>query len=194
VGALAAFYGLHLPRTEAIWFGAMISVSSTMVVVKILSAGGVTSTLASRVMIGLLVIQDLAVIPMLIVLPRLSNLEGAGSHLTRSILLAAGALLSVFFLGTWLLPRLLKAVVSWGSRELFLVTVVAIGVGIGYAAYITGLSFPLGAFIAGIILSNSEFSHQALSDVVPLRDIFGLLFFVSVGMLFDPAFAARHAA
>jgi CPA2 family monovalent cation:H+ antiporter-2 len=194
VGALAAFYGLHLPRTEAIWFGAMISVSSTMVVVKILSAGGVTSTLASRVMIGLLVIQDLAVIPMLIVLPRLSNLEGAGSNLTRSILLAAGALLSVFFLGTWLLPRLLKAVVSWGSRELFLVTVVAIGVGIGYAAYSTGLSFPLGAFIAGIILSNSDFSHQALSDVVPLRDIFGLLFFVSVGMLFDPAFAARHAA
>jgi CPA2 family monovalent cation:H+ antiporter-2 len=193
-GALVGIYGLHLSQTEAIWFGAMISLSSTMVVVKILTVGGVTSTLASRVMIGLLVIQDLAVIPMLIVLPRLNNPEGLGSTLPRSVLLAAGMLLSVFFVGTLLLPRLLDAVVSWGSRELFLVTVVTIGVGIGYAAYIAGLSFPLGAFVAGIVLSNSEFSHQALSDVVPLRDIFGLLFFVTVGMLFDPAFAVRHAA
>jgi CPA2 family monovalent cation:H+ antiporter-2 len=172
----------------------MISVSSTMVVVKILSAGGVTSTLASHVMIGLLVVQDLAVIPMLIVLPRLSNAAGSGPNLFRSILLAAAMLLSVFLLGTRFLPRLLNTVVSWGSRELFLVTVVTIGVGIGYAAYAAGLSFPLGAFVAGIILSSSEFSHQALSDVVPLRDIFGLLFFVTVGMLFDPGFALHHAA
>src|SRR5215831_4633596 len=193
-GALAAFYGFHLPRTEAIWFGAMISVSSTMVVVKLLSVGGVTSTLASRVMIGLLVIQDLAVIPMLIVLPKLNNPERLGSNLAVSVLLAAVMLLSVFFVGTRFLPRLLNAVVSWGSRELFLVSVVTIGVGIGYEAYISGLSFPLGAFVAGIILSGSEFSHQALSDVVPLRDIFGLLFFVTVGMLFDPGFALRHAA
>jgi CPA2 family monovalent cation:H+ antiporter-2 len=103
-------------------------------------------------------------------------------------------LISVFLLGTKFLPRLLKVVVSWGSRELFLVTVVTTGVGIGYAAYIAGLSFPLGAFVAGIILSSSEFSHQALSDVVPLRDIFGLLFFVTVGMLFNPAFALQHVA
>ena len=194
IGAIAALYGLHLPRTESIWFGAMISVSSTMVVVKILSAGGVTSTLASRVMIGLLVVQDLAVIPMLIVLPRLSNAAGSGPNLFRSILLSAAMLLSVFLLGTRFLPRLLNTVVSWGSRELFLVTVVTIGVGIGYAAYAAGLSFPLGAFVAGIILSSSEFSHQALSDVVPLRDIFGLLFFVTVGMLFDPGFALHHSA
>jgi CPA2 family monovalent cation:H+ antiporter-2 len=191
-GAIAAVYGLHLPRTEAIWFGAMISVSSTMVVVKILSAGGVTSTLASRVMIGLLVVQDLAVIPMLIVLPRLSNPDGSGSNLLRSILLSVAMLASIFLLGTRFLPRLLNVLVSWGSRELFLVTVVTTSVGIGYAAYVAGLSFPLGAFVAGIILSSSEFSHQALSDVVPLRDIFGLLFFVTVGMLFNPGFAFQH--
>src|SRR6185503_11661877 len=75
VGALAVSYGLHLPAPEAVWFGAMISLSSTMVVVKMLSAGGVTSTLASRVMIGLLVVQDLAVIPMLIILPQLGSAE-----------------------------------------------------------------------------------------------------------------------
>src|SRR5262249_4362744 len=193
-GGLAAFYGLHLSQTKAIWVGAMIFGSSTKVVAKIPSGGGVTSTLAVRVMIGLLVVQDLAVIPMLIVLPRLNNSGRLGSSLPGSVLLAAGMLLSVFFIGTLFLPRLLNAVVSWGSRELFLVTVVTIGVGIGYAAYTAGLSFPLGAFVAGIVLSSSEFSHQALSDVVPLRDIFGLLFFVTVGMLFDPAFALSHAA
>jgi CPA2 family monovalent cation:H+ antiporter-2 len=84
-------------------------------------------------------------------------------------------------------------VLAWGSRELFLVSVVAIGVGVGYATHLVGLSFALGAFVAGLVLSESEFSHQALSDVVPIRDIFGLLFFVSVGMLLDPAYAFSHA-
>ena len=70
---------------------------------------------------------------------------------------------------------------------------VAIGVGVGYATHIAGLSFALGAFVAGLVLSESEFSHQALSEVVPIRDIFGLMFFVSVGMLLDPAYAFSHA-
>jgi len=188
IGAMAAIYGLGLSYSEAIWFGAMISVSSTMVVVKILSAGGVTSTLASRVMIGLLVVQDLAVIPMLIILPQLDTPVGVLPKLLWSIAIAALSIVSVYFLGTRLLPRLLKAVLAWGDSELFLVTVVTTGVGVGYAAHAAGFSFALGAFVAGIILSESEFSHQALSDVVPLRDIFGLLFFVTVGMLFDPSF------
>src|SRR5262249_52513857 len=146
----------------------------------------------SRLMIGLLVVQDFAVVPMLIVLPQLSNPEDTFGNLLRSFAVAGAALVIVFFLGTRLLPRLLKHVRAWGSRELFLVTVVTIGVGVGYAAYLAGLSLALGAFIAGIILNESEFSHQALSDVAPLRDIFGLLFFVSVGMLFDPAFVFAH--
>lgn len=193
VGALAATYGLRMPLTEAIWFGAMISVSSTMVVLKTLSAGGVTSTLASRVMIGLLVIQDLAVIPMLIILPQLGTPHHIVPTLARALAIATAFLLAVYFLGTRLLPKLLKYVLAWGSRELFLVAVVATGVGVGYATYSVGLSFALGAFVAGIILSESEFSHQALSDVVPLRDVFGLLFFVTVGMLFDPRYALAHA-
>lgn len=192
-GALAAIYALRMPVTEAIWFGAMISVSSTMVVLKTLSAGGVMSTLASRVMIGLLVIQDLAVIPMLIILPQLGALDGLVSKLARSLAIAAAFLFAVAFLGTRLFPRLLKLLLDWGSRELFLVAVVATGVGVGYATHAVGLSFALGAFVAGIILSESEFSHQALSDVVSLRDVFGLLFFVTVGMLLDPHYAIAHA-
>jgi CPA2 family monovalent cation:H+ antiporter-2 len=96
-------------------------------------------------------------------------------------------------LGRWLLPMLLKRVLALGSRELFLVAIVAAGVGVGYAAHAAGLSFALGAFVAGLVLSESEISHQALRDVAPLRDIFGLLFFVSVGMLFDPQFVWEHA-
>jgi len=192
LGAIGATYGLQLHPAESMWFGAMISVSSTMVVVKILTAAGVTSTLASRVMIGLLVVQDFAVVPMLIILPQLSNPEGTLLKLLRSFAAAGAALVIVFVFGTRLLPHILKRVLAWGSRELFLVTVVAIGIGVGYAAYLAGLSLALGAFIAGIILNESEFSHQALSDVAPLRDIFGLLFFVSVGMLFDPAFVFAH--
>jgi CPA2 family monovalent cation:H+ antiporter-2 len=91
------------------------------------------------------------------------------------------------------LPKLLRLVLALGSSELFLVSVVAIGVGIGYATHLAGLSFALGAFVAGIVLSESEFSHRALSDVTPIRDIFGLLFFVSVGMLLDPRYVFSHA-
>lgn len=193
LGAAGAVWGLGMPFTEAIWFGAMVSVSSTMVVLKTLAAQGVTSTLASRVMIGFLVIQDLAVIPMLVILPALGSPDGLAWKVTKAIAIAAVFLAAVVFTGTKLLPKLLRQVLAWGSRELFLISVVAISVGIGYVTSLVGLSFALGAFVAGLILSESEFSHQALSDVVPLRDIFGLLFFVSVGMLFDPAFAMANA-
>lgn len=178
--------------TEAIWFGAMISVSSTVVVLKTLSASGLTSTLASRVMIGLLVVQDLAVVPMLVILPQLGDLEGLAGRVARAVGIGALFLTAIVILGNWLLPRLLKAILSWGSRELFLISVVAIGVGVGYATQLAGLSFALGAFIAGLVLSESEFSHQALSDIVPVRDIFGLLFFVTVGMLLDPTYAIAN--
>jgi CPA2 family monovalent cation:H+ antiporter-2 len=184
---------LELPLTDSIWLGAMISLSSTMVVLKGLSAAGKTATLASRAMIGLLVVQDLAVIPMLIVLPQVANLSGALPRLARAGGIAVLVLAAMVIIGRWLLPMLLARVVALGSRELFLVAVVASGVGVGYAAHAAGLSFALGAFVAGIVLSESEFSHQALSDVAPLRDIFGLLFFVTVGMLFDPRFVWEHA-
>lgn len=184
---------LGIATGEAIWLGAMVSLSSTMVVLKTLSSTGMTATFASRVMIGLLVVQDLAVIPMLTVLPQLNDLEHAGPKLGKAIGVAVVFLAVVYFAGTRVLPALLKRVILWGSRELFLVSVVAVGIGIGYATHAVGLSFALGAFVAGIVLSESEFSHQALSDIVPLRDVFGLLFFVSVGMLFEPAYLVAHA-
>lgn len=191
-GALGSIWLLGFATTDALWFGAMISVSSTMVVLKVLAAGGVTNTLASRVMIGLLLLQDLAVIPMLIILPQLGAEGNLLPRLASALALAAAFLAAVYFTGTWLLPPLFRRILAWGSQELFLVAVVATGVGVGAAMHAAGFSFALGAFVAGLILSESEFSHQALSDVVPLRDIFGLLFFVTVGMLFDPGYALRN--
>jgi CPA2 family monovalent cation:H+ antiporter-2 len=125
---------------------------------------------------------------MLIILPTLGNLQAGMMQLGSSVLLAALFLAVMIFVGTRVMPWLLRIITGWNSRELFLVAVVAIGVGVGYATYLVGLSFAFGAFVAGMVLSESDYSHQALSDIIPLRDVFGILFFVSVGMLIDPNF------
>ncbi|MBI1354188.1 MAG: portal protein [Acidobacteria bacterium] len=177
---------------ESVWFGAMIALSSTMVTLKILLAQGTANTLASRVMIGLLIVQDLAVAPLLIVLPKLNDLEKALPALGLAALQAVGFLAAMIFVGTRLIPWALKKIVHWRDHELFLVAVLALGVGVGYGTYLFGLSFAFGAFVAGMVLSESELSHQALADIVPLRDIFGLLFFASAGMLFDPMFLVEN--
>ncbi len=184
--------GLGSPLAESLWLGCMIALSSTMVVLKALAGSGMMTTLASRVMIGVLVVQDLAVIPMLVVLPQLERGGDIWASLARSLAVSLGLIAATYLLGTRLLPPLLRRISAWGPSELFLVAVVAISVGFGAAAHAVGISFALGAFIGGLVLSESEFSHQALADVVPLRDVFGLLFFVSVGMLFDPRYALAN--
>jgi CPA2 family monovalent cation:H+ antiporter-2 len=177
---------------EAIWMGAAVSLSSTMVVLKTLQGQGRVGTLSSRVMIGMLLVQDLAVVPMLILLPRLSNLQaGLGDvawALGKSVIFIA----LMIVVGSRIIPRLMVEVSKWCSRELFLLTVTALGLGIGYATYEVGLSFAFGAFVAGLVLSESDHNHQALSDIIPLRDIFGLLFFASVGMLLDPVYVREN--
>ncbi|MSO30141.1 MAG: hypothetical protein EXQ48_04245 [Acidobacteria bacterium] len=129
---------------------------------------------------------------MLIVLPHLGALTNSWTEVARALLVATAFLIGMVIVGTRVLPALLRRVLVWGSREVFLVAVVAAGVGVGYVTYRLGLSFALGAFVAGLVLSESELSHQALSDVVPLRDVFALVFFVSVGMLFEPQYVLAH--
>jgi CPA2 family monovalent cation:H+ antiporter-2 len=125
---------------------------------------------------------------LMISLPQLNNPKAGIPVLGLAALKAAMFLTVMILLGTRLLPRLMAYIVKWNSRELFLLAITAIGLGVGYATYLSGLSFAFGAFIAGMVLSESDFSHQALSDIIPLRDVFGLLFFTSVGMLLDPSF------
>lgn len=179
-------------RVPSLWFGAIISLSSTMVLLKTLMNQGWLGTLSSRVMIGMLIVQDLAVVPLMILLPQLSNPKAGIPLLGLAALKAAAFLFVMILLGTRLLPRLMAYIAGWNSRELFLLAITAIGLGIGYATYLSGLSFAFGAFVAGMVLSESDYSHQALADIIPLRDIFGLLFFTSAGMLLDPSFLLSH--
>ncbi len=187
---LGRYFGWDLVRS--LWFGSLISISSTMVVLKTLMARGLMGTLSSRVMIGMLIVQDLAVVPMMIILPQLSNPKAGLPLLAIAIGKSIVFLVLMFFLGKKILPRILAYVAQWNNRELFILAITAIGLGVGYATYLFGLSFAFGAFIAGMVLSESDYGHQALSDIIPLRDIFGLLFFTSVGMLLDIQFLAAN--
>jgi CPA2 family monovalent cation:H+ antiporter-2 len=173
---------------QSVWFGAMIALSSTVIVLKTLAAQGRMGTLSSRVMIGMLIIQDLAVVPLMIILPQLNTPDRLLPSLAWAAVKAAAFLALMILAGTRFIPWLMRRVARWHSRELFLLAVTAIGLGVGYVTYLFGLSFAFGAFVAGLVISESDYSHQALSDIIPLRDIFGLLFFVSVGMLLDPGF------
>ncbi len=177
---------------DSLWLGGLIALSSTMVTLKTLMSQGRMGTLSSRIMIGMLVVQDLAVVPLIIILPQLDE-PGAGLPvLGWATLKAALFLFLMIFVGTRVIPRLMAYIASWNSRELFLLAITAIGLGIGYGTYLFGLSFAFGAFVAGMVLSESDYGHQALSDIIPVRDLFGLLFFVSVGMLLDPFFLIEN--
>lgn len=176
----------------SLWLGALISLSSTMVILKTLMSQGWLGTLSSKVMIGMLIVQDLAVVPMMIILPQLNNPAVGLPVLGFAALKAAAFIAAMILLGTRLLPHLMAHIAKLGSRELFLLAITAIGLGVGYVTHLAGLSFAFGAFVAGVVLSESDYGHQALSDIIPLRDLFGLLFFTSVGMLFDPTFLFNH--
>jgi len=169
----------------SIWLGALVSVSSTMVILKTLMNQGLLGTLSSRVMLGMLIVQDLAVVPMMIILPQLSNPTAGLPVLGLAAVKATLFLGLMFFLGTRLLPRVMVFIVGWNSRELFLLSITAIGLGIGYLTHLVGLSFALGAFVTGMVLSESDYSHQALSDIIP---VFSLMFFTTIGMLLDIRF------
>ncbi|MBN2195451.1 MAG: cation:proton antiporter [Polyangiaceae bacterium] len=177
---------------DSLWLGACMSLSSTMVILKTLMNHGWLGTLSSKVMIGMLIVQDLAVVPLIIILPQLNNPSVGLPVLGFAVLKAAVFIVGMLLLGTRLLPLLMGHIAKLGSRELFLLAIAAIGLGVGYVTHLVGLSFAFGAFVAGMVLSESDYGHQALSDIVPLRDLFGLLFFASVGMLLDPVFLKDH--
>jgi len=178
----------------SMWFGALVSLSSTMVALKTIQAQGRLGTLSSRVMLGILVVQDLAIVPLTIILPELSDPASGLARVSIAAVRAIALLGVIIFGSTKLVPRLMAFVARWNSRELFLMATIAVAVGVAYATWAFGLSLALGAFVAGLVINESEYAHQALSDIGPLRDVFGMLFFVSVGMLLDPKYAWGHPA
>ena len=174
---------------KGVFLGSILSLSSTAVVLKCLMERNETETPHGQVMLGILVVQDLALGLMLAVLPALHQSgEAIGiavlTALLRIGLFAAGAIVA----GIWLIPPLLRLLARTESRELFLLGVVALCLGIALLTEEMGLSIEMGAFVAGLMISEVEYADQTLSYVEPLRDIFASLFFASIGMLIDPVF------
>jgi len=179
----------------ALVFGISLSVASTVVLLRALESFGILDSFNGRVAVGWLVVEDLAMVLVLVLLPPLAGVlsgESAdASAIWRSVgktLLQVGLFVALMLVvGRRLFPWLLWQVQKTGSRELFTLCVVAAAVGIAYGATaVFGVSFALGAFFAGMVLRESQFSHRAAEETLPLRDAFAVLFFVSVGMLFDP--------
>jgi len=183
---------LGLEDSAAIWLGALIALSSTMVMLRTLMNRGLMGTLSSRVMIGMLIVQDLAVAPMMILLPMFSQASIDFLSLAQAVGKGFVFIGLMVVMGTRILPWLMAYVARWNSRELFLLATTGLALGVGYLTYLAGLSMAFGAFVAGMVLSESDYGHQALSDIIPVRDLFGLLFFTSVGMLLDPAFLGEN--
>ena len=185
--------------------GLALSVASTVVLLRALDERNAVGTVNGRIAVGWLIVEDLAMVLALVLLPALAQVLGGGADLSsmsmsdlfKDLGLTFGKVILfvviIMVLGPRVVPWLLSQVARVGSRELFTLAVLAISLGIAYgSAKLFGVSFALGAFFAGLVLSESRFSHKAAADSLPMQDAFAVLFFVSVGMLFDPTIVTRE--
>lgn len=174
---------------QGVFLGAILSLSSTAVVLKSLMERNETGTPHGQVLLGILVVQDLALGLMLAVLPALDKpVEEIGLAVGWALLQTGLFALGAIAVGTWIIPRLLRVIARTESRDLFLLCVVALCLAIALLTEHLGLSIEMGAFVAGLMISDVEYSDQTLTYVEPLRDIFASLFFAAIGMLIDPMF------
>ena len=174
---------------QGVFLGAILSLSSTAVVLKSLMERNETETPHGQVMLGMLVVQDLALGLMLAVLPALDKpVEEIGLAVGWALLQTGLFALGAIAAGIWVIPKLLQLLAKTESRELFLLGVVAVALGIALFTEWLGLGIEMGAFVAGLMISEAEYADQTLTYVEPLRDIFASIFFVAIGMLIDPVF------
>ncbi|MFQ5990556.1 MAG: cation:proton antiporter [Candidatus Methylomirabilales bacterium] len=184
---------IGLPYHEAIFWGCLLSLSSTVIVLKALADRGESDSIHGRATIGILIFQDLAVVPMMLLIPLLAGPAEGGMMEMFVALAKSVALVGLIVAAAWfLVPKLLEQIVRSRSRELFLLTIIVLCLGIAWLTSMSGLSLALGAFIAGLVVSESEYSHQAMAELLPFRDSFNSLFFVSIGMLMDFRFLLAH--
>jgi CPA2 family monovalent cation:H+ antiporter-2 len=187
-----ASYPLTRNFNKSVFFGFLIALSSTAIVMKLLSEKGDIDSPHGRTMVGMLIFQDICVVPLMLLIPALS---GEGIGLTGILITMGKAVLIIVIVllsARWMVPRLLHQVVHTRSRELFITTVILLCLGIAFLTSEAGLSLALGAFLAGLIISESEYSHQATSDILPFKDSFIGLFFVSAGMLMNINYLSGH--
>lgn len=183
---ISALLGWATSAVQGVFLGLVLSLSSTAVVLKTLMDRGEMVTLHGQIMLALLIAQDLALGIMLALLPVLTEPEAVwptlGAALVKVLLFLGGAIA----LGRWVVPRLVQRVAATENSELFLLTVVALCLGVAWVTSRLGLSIEMGAFVAGLMIAEIDYADQALGKILPLRDTFACLFFASIGMLIDP--------
>jgi len=177
---------------SSLFMGAAFSLSSTAIVVKILSEKSGIDTLPGSIMLGWLLVQDLAVLPMVVILPAIGSNSGSIGLLILSILKVFAILFAVILLGRKLVPKFINWVANFSSRELLLIAVFSLCLLTAIFTSALGLSLALGAFLAGLIISKTSENHAIFSEIRPLRDIFSIVFFVSLGMFLNPYFLASN--
>jgi monovalent cation:H+ antiporter-2, CPA2 family len=173
---------------NAVFTGCLLALSSTAIVMKLLSDRSETNSPAGQASLGILIFQDLAVVAMVLVVPMLGSGGGGGLAIVWAFVKATAIIAVVLTLARWAVPRFLEAVAKTCSREVFLLVVIGLCFGTAYVTSLAGLSLALGAFLAGLLVSESRFGQQALGEILPLQILFSAAFFVSVGLLFNVGF------
>lgn len=172
--------------TQSVFIGFLVALSSTAIVLKLLQESGQMDTPHGRISVGILIFQDIMIVPMMLVVPMLSgDFQFDTLSVTTFFIKIAILLIFLFLLNRWIVPHILYQVTRTRSRELFLMTVAFLAFATAWLTSLVGLSLALGAFLAGLIVSESEYSSEAFANILPLRDIFLSFFFVSIGMLLD---------
>lgn len=181
---ISFFFNIHFEK--GIFIGLMVAMSSTAILFKQLSERGEMDSPHGRISAGILIFQDLSVVAVFLLLPVLSGNSNLSSfNIILNVLWAFAIVGFVIVISRFVIPILLYNIVKTHSRELFLISIVLICFGTAWLTSLVGLSLALGAFLAGLVISESEYAHQAFSEILPLRDIFSILFFVSIGLLLD---------
>jgi CPA2 family monovalent cation:H+ antiporter-2 len=181
---LASVGGVEL--RPALFLGCFAAASSTAIVLRGLTARGEIDSPYGRLTVGILIFQDLCVIPMMLLLPVFAGAETSLWAILKPIGVAALVLAGILVAARLVVPRVLEVVARTRQRDLFVLAVLLVCLGTAWATTGAGLSLALGAFLGGLVVAGSEYRHQALSDLIPFRELFASLFFVSVGMLLDP--------
>jgi CPA2 family monovalent cation:H+ antiporter-2 len=189
MGVLALF---GVDWRAGLFTGFLVALSSTAIVLKLLGDRGETNEQQGQVGLGLLIFQDLAIIVMVLLVPMLSGSGGSSLGIVWALAKAGAIIAGVLVFARRLMPKMLEMVARTCSPELFLLTVIAICFGTAYLTSLAGVSLSLGAFLAGLLVSESRFSEHALSEIMPLQILFSATFFVSVGMLLDLGFLVQN--
>lgn len=179
--------GIHRANgfSESLFMGFLMALSSTAIVLKLLQERGEFMTPHGRTTLGILIFQDIAIVPMILVLPFMAGGGAEGSNVWEVLAKVVGVLLIVFLGARYVVPKFLYQVVKTRSRELFLLTIIVLALSVAYLTSLAGLSLALGAFLAGLIISESDYSQQAFGNVLPFLDVFTSFFFISIGMLLN---------